>query len=103
VEQSRQFYIGDFEFFKGLGVFSMVVVGGLGSIGGAIIGAVYFDGITYFVPADVLWLRFLSTGIGLLVVLMLLPGGLGAAAGDVRDGALRWLPQSPGPRVAPLP
>jgi branched-chain amino acid transport system permease protein len=102
VEQARQFYIGDFEFFKSLGVFSMVVVGGLGSIGGAIIGAVYFNGITYYVPADVLWLRFLSTGIGLLIVLMLLPGGLGAAFGDLRDGALRWFAKRHGIRVPSL-
>jgi branched-chain amino acid transport system permease protein len=102
VEQSRQFFIGDFEFFKGLGVFAMVVVGGLGSIGGAIIGAVYFRGIAYFVPADVEWLRFLSTGFGLLAVLMLLPGGLGASFGDLRDGALRWIARRHGIRVPSL-
>jgi len=102
VEQSRQFFIGDFEFFKGLGVFSMVVVGGLGSIGGAIVGAVYFRGIAYFVPADVQWLRFLTTGFGLLIVLMLLPGGLGASAGDLRDSALRWYARRRGIRVPSL-
>jgi branched-chain amino acid transport system permease protein len=102
VEQSKQFFIGDFEFFKGLGVFAMVVVGGLGSIGGAIIGAVYFRGIEYFVPADVEWLRFLSTGVGLLGVLMLLPGGLGASLGDLRDGALRWIARRHGIRVPSL-
>lgn len=102
VEQSRQFFIGDFEFFKGLGVFAMVVVGGLGSIGGAIVGAVYFRGIDYFVPADVVWLRFLTTGFGLLAVLMLLPGGLGAACGDVRDAGLRWVALRRGIRVPSL-
>ena len=34
--------------------------------------------------------RSSSTGAGLLLVLMLLPGGLGAAFGDARDGVLRW-------------
>ena len=102
VEQSRQFFIGDFEFFKGLGVFSMVVVGGLGSIGGAIVGAIYFRGIDYFVPADVVWLRFLTTGFGLLAVLMLLPGGLGAAGGDIRDAGLRWIARRKGIRVPSL-
>ena len=102
VVQERQFFIADFEFFKGLGVFSVVVVGGLGSIGGAIIGAAYFRGIVYFIPPDIQWLRFLATGFGLLIVLMLLPGGLGATFGDLRDGALRWVARRRGIRVPSL-
>ncbi|HET9728016.1 MAG TPA: hypothetical protein VFR41_01270, partial [Acidimicrobiia bacterium] len=69
-----------------LQLFAMVVVGGLGSIGGAVLGAVYVFGAQYFLPPE--W-TFLATGFGMLLVLMILPGGLGAALGDARDGLLR--------------
>jgi len=78
----------NFDPIAGLRVFAMVVVGGLGSVGGAVIGAVFVKGIEYFLVQPE-W-AFLSTGVGLLLVLMILPGGLGAALGDARDGILRW-------------
>ncbi len=78
----------NFDPIAGLRVFAMVVVGGLGSIGGAVIGAIFVKGIEYFLVQPQ-W-AFLSTGVGLLLVLMILPGGLGAALGDARDGVLRW-------------
>jgi hypothetical protein len=34
--------------------------------------------------------RFLATGIGLLFILLVLPGGLGAGLAEARDGMLRW-------------
>ena len=80
-------------------VFAMVVVGGLGSIGGAVLGAIYVYGAQYFLPAE--W-GFLSTGVGMLLVLLLMPGGLGAALGDARDGALRWYARRRGIRVPSL-
>ena len=83
----------------GLQVFAMVVVGGLGSIGGAVLGAVYVFGAQYWLPPE--W-GFLSTGVGMLLVLLLMPGGLGAALGDVRDGALRWYARRRGIRVPSL-
>jgi branched-chain amino acid transport system permease protein len=71
----------------GLQIFSMAVVGGLGSIGGVVLGATYVRGVDWFLPAE--W-TFLATGAGLLLVLLLMPGGLAAALGDLRDGVLRW-------------
>ena len=70
---------------ESLAVFSMVVIGGLGSLSGAILGAVYVIGAQYFLPAE---LSFFVGGAGLLIVLLALPGGLGLAA-------------LPGPRRAP--
>jgi branched-chain amino acid transport system permease protein len=84
---------------EGLKIFSMVVVGGLGSMAGAVLGAVFVYGTNWFLPHD--W-TFLSTGIGLLLVLMLLPGGLGAAVGDARDAVLRWYANRRGLRVPSL-
>jgi branched-chain amino acid transport system permease protein len=69
-----------------LRIFAMVVVGGLGSISGAVLGAVFVYGVQYFLPSQ--W-AFLATGAGLLLVLLLVPGGLGAMFGDARDGLLR--------------
>jgi branched-chain amino acid transport system permease protein len=71
----------------GLQLFAMVVVGGLGSIGGAVIGAIYVFSAQYFLPPEY---SLLATGVGMLLVLMIMPGGIGAALGDARDGALRW-------------
>ena len=85
--QQQSISVTLFDPAAGLQVFAMVVVGGLGSIGGAVIGAVYVYGAQYWLPSE--W-GFLSTGAGMLLVLLLMPGGLGAALGDARDGALRW-------------
>jgi branched-chain amino acid transport system permease protein len=71
---------------QSLVVFSMVVIGGLGSVPGALLGATYVRGVEWFVPSNY---RFLATGAGLLLVLMITPGGLGAVLYDVRDWYLR--------------
>ncbi|HXY94847.1 MAG TPA: ATP-binding cassette domain-containing protein, partial [Acidimicrobiia bacterium] len=71
---------------ESLVVFAMVVIGGLGSIPGALLGAFYVRGVTWFLPVE--WQIF-ATGAGLLVVLLVFPGGLGAAFADLRDLYLR--------------
>ena len=45
---------------------------------------------------------FLASGLGLLVVLLVLPGGLGAACGRVRDALLRLRARRAGIRVPSL-
>jgi branched-chain amino acid transport system permease protein len=82
-----------------LEVFATAVVGGLGSAGGAVLGAVYVRSIQWFLPGE--W-QFLATGAGLLLVLLVLPGGLGAALGDARDALLRRLARRKGIRVPSL-
>ncbi|HKE73910.1 MAG TPA: ABC transporter permease [Acidimicrobiales bacterium] len=69
-----------------LTLFTMVVIGGLGSLPGALLGATYVFSIEFFLPPE--W-QFLATGFGLLLVLLLFPSGLGGVLADVRDGALR--------------
>jgi ABC-type branched-subunit amino acid transport system permease subunit len=73
---------------QSLQIFAMVVIGGLGSLPGAVLGAVYIYSIQWFLPNE--W-EFLASGVGLLLVLLLLPGGLGAAIADLRDGLLRFI------------
>jgi branched-chain amino acid transport system permease protein len=97
--QQQSISVTLFDPAAGLQVFAMVVVGGLGSIGGAVLGAVYVYGAQYWLPPE--W-GFLSTGAGMLLVLLLMPGGLGAALGDARDAALRWYARRRGIRVPSL-
>ena len=56
-------------------VVSMVVIGGLGSIDGAVLGAVYLVGIPAMFGTTPT-IQFLTSGLGLLVFILYLPGGL---------------------------
>ena len=71
---------------RSLEVFTMVVIGGLGSLPGALLGATYVHSVDFFLPNE--W-QFLATGVGLLAVLLMFPSGLGGVLADVRDGGLR--------------
>jgi branched-chain amino acid transport system permease protein len=70
-----------------LQTFSMVVIGGLGSVPGAIIGALYVRLAILNLSAP---FALLATGSGLLVILLVMPGGLGRVLFQLRDAALRW-------------
>jgi branched-chain amino acid transport system permease protein len=70
-----------------LRLFSMVVVGGLGSTAGVLVAAAIFITIDFFVSLPSL--RLLTSGIGLLFVLLLLPSGLGGLIYTLRDTLLR--------------
>lgn len=71
-----------------LRIFTMVVIGGLGSLPGAILGAVYVRSIEFFIGGG--W-ALLASGAGILLILLVLPGGLGAGMYRVRDEMLRWV------------
>jgi branched-chain amino acid transport system permease protein len=71
-----------------LRVFSIVVIGGMASVPGAILGAIYVFAMQYYMLPE---FRFLATGFGLLAILLVLPGGLGAGIAEARDAALRWI------------
>jgi branched-chain amino acid transport system permease protein len=72
-----------------LTVFSTSVIGGLGSVPGAVTGVLVFRYLeTITALGD---LRLLITGTGLLVVLYALPGGFGQVMLNVRDRYLRWV------------
>jgi branched-chain amino acid transport system permease protein len=69
-------------------MFSMVVIGGMGSLAGPVLGAVYVRGIQYFLPQT---LQLFATGFGLLILLLVFPGGLGQIFYSIRDRFLRWV------------
>lgn len=73
---------------RSLQAFVMVVIGGLGSVPGVLLGAAAFFGSQYFFSATI---SLLATGLGMLVLLMVAPGGLGQIMYGWRDGLLRWV------------
>jgi branched-chain amino acid transport system permease protein len=66
-------------------LFSGVIIGGLGSQVGAVIGMAYFKGIQYSLPE---WAQFFATSFGLLLILMFVPGGLSTLVFGARDALL---------------
>ena len=74
-------------------IISMVVIGGLGSISGAILGALYLEGLPALFGTSPT-IQFLTSGLGLIAFILYLPGGLGELLhrlGDVVTVAVRSL------------
>lgn len=69
-----------------LEVFAMTVIGGLGSILGALLGVLAFRYLETVLSGE---LRLAVSGVGLLIVLYVLPGGLSQLVYQVRDRVLR--------------
>jgi branched-chain amino acid transport system permease protein len=85
--------ISSFTYNQSIKMFLMVVIGGTGSIAGPLIGAAYvglaeilgggFTGLAAAIFASA------ATGLGVVVVLIAAPGGLGEVAYRIRDAMLR--------------
>jgi len=73
-------------------VFSMAVIGGLESISGALLGVALIEIASDAFPQY----QLLFTGSGLLFILLVLPGGLGAGIQFVRDRLLRVIAERRG-------
>jgi branched-chain amino acid transport system permease protein len=84
---------------ESLGVFTAAVVGGLGSLPGALLGALFLNGGQWVLNDE--W-RLLPSALGVLFVLLALPGGLGGLVYRARDGWLRSLARSRGIAVPSL-
>lgn len=91
---------GSFNPADSITVFSTAVIGGLGSLTGALVGVFLFRYLeTITALGD---LRLALTGFGLLVVLYLLPGGFGQLLFSLRDRALRRIAERRGILVPSL-
>ena len=75
-----------FEPFMSVEAFSHTTIGGLGSLGGAMVGALGLRGLEGELGQQG---KLLLNGIGLLVVLFVIPGGLAAGFSRLRDLAVR--------------
>jgi ABC-type branched-subunit amino acid transport system permease subunit len=89
-------------------IISMVVIGGLGSIPGAILGALYLEGLPAIFGANQT-IQFITSGLGLILFILYLPGGLAELlhrSGDlvamgIRGAQERLSAHRAGPPVAP--
>lgn len=72
-------------------IFSMGVIGGLGSIPGAVLGSGYLSFVDNSPYTTTPITRLFATGAGVLIVLMVIPNGLGGLLYDLRDGLLRFI------------
>lgn len=69
---------------ESLGLIAMVVIGGLGSVPGAILGALYVVGLPA-IFGNTPEIAVATSGIGLLVLLLFMPGGLAQGLYALRD------------------
>jgi branched-chain amino acid transport system permease protein len=101
--QNEGFEPGGFTPAKSLTLFVMAVIGGVGSISGAILGAVYVVGLP-LLPGlrDIDLIDLLTSGLGLLLLLLFLPGGLIEGAHRIRDNLLRRVAAKHGIHVPSL-
>jgi branched-chain amino acid transport system permease protein len=85
---SQQYSESPFTADQSVAVFTAAVVGGVGSLAGSVIGAIFAKGGSWFLPAE--W-QLLPSAVGVLAVLLVLPGGLADGLFKVRDGLARRL------------
>ena len=90
--------VGSYQPVASLEVFSMAVIGGLGSVGGVLLGVFSLRALQN-VSSEY---RLLITGTSLLAVLLVVPGGLGQVAFSVRDWFLKLVARRRGLLVPSL-
>jgi branched-chain amino acid transport system permease protein len=83
-----------------LDVFTTAIIGGIGSITGAIVGVLAFRFLESLQALG--FYRQAVSGAGLLIVLYLLPGGIGQLLFSIRDRYLRWVAERRGILVPSL-
>lgn len=99
INTKELFVVGD-----SLDVVAIAVIGGLGSITGPLVGALWVKGLPAFFPGNDLVPLF-SSGIGLLILLLYVPGGLAQIGYLLRDAlfarvAARASEPEPRPRAS---
>ena len=117
VMDQRGVFYGSFMPDTSVLLFSMAVVGGLGSLTGVVFGVIYVWGVQYLLPQQ--W-SIIVSGLGIVILLLFLPEGLAGLFEMGRDGVLRRVARyrrivvpellppdalgaSPAPEPAPLP
>ncbi len=77
-------------------IFTIAVIGGLASLPGAMLGAALLTFLYYSPLTRLPAVQLLASGVGVLVILLFLPAGLGGLFYDVRDGILRRIAKAKG-------
>ena len=97
VHLTQSFDLASYGPGQSLNVFTAGVVGGLGSLFGGVLGAVYLRGTDWFITEPA-W-QFLSSAVGVLLVLLILPGGLASLVIKLRDRLVGYIvDRRPAPR-----
>ncbi|MGH9113735.1 MAG: ATP-binding cassette domain-containing protein, partial [Acidimicrobiales bacterium] len=97
VHHQQSFDPSSYSAVENLSVLTMVVVGGMSSPTGAVLGAAFLLGTRWFLEPE--W-QILASGVGVLAILLLFPGGLASIVYRVRDGWLRRLARGRGLEVS---
>ena len=79
---SQQAFLPD----QSIQMFIMAVIGGLGSVSGVLLGPLYIGLVKVLLPAE---FQLLAGAVGVLFVLLFIPGGLGSLVYGLRDSFLR--------------
>jgi ABC-type branched-subunit amino acid transport system ATPase component/ABC-type branched-subunit amino acid transport system permease subunit len=88
-----------FTITESLMLVSIVVIGGLGSVAGTVLGAAWVVGLPAFFPDNDL-VPLLTSSIGLLVLLLYFPGGLVQIGYAAREALIGWMERRLGPPPA---
>jgi branched-chain amino acid transport system permease protein len=75
---------------RSISVFTIAVIGGLTSLPGAMLGAIWVEGVPFLFNGSE-FVRLLTSGVGLLLLLLIVPGGLSEIMYRMRDTFLRWV------------
>ncbi len=89
--QQRGLNVDSFAATASVDIFVLAVLGGIGSVNGALLGSLYFNATRYFVT-NPLFAGFLGAG-GTLLLLYAAPGGLVSVVAQMRDAVLRVVAQ----------
>ena len=86
---------------RSIAMFTIAAIGGMTSLPGAVLGAVFVEGIPFLFDGNQN-IRLLTSSVGLLFLLMFVPGGLSQLAYGGRDAFLRWVAARNGIHVPSL-
>ena len=101
--QNRAIADNSFAPEKSIAIFVMTVIGGVASLPGAMLGAIFVKGLPLLpVLRDIELIELLTSGLGLVVVLLFLPGGLAEGIYRIRDNWLRRIAARRGIHVPSL-
>ena len=76
---------------RSVDLFLLAVLGGVGSVPGALLGSAYYNATTYFFPGNLFWEAVKPGAVAFL--LWVQPGGLIALVNQLRDSVLRIMAQ----------
>lgn len=98
----QRFDATSFDPATSLTLLSMVIVGGLGSVPGAILGAVFIFGLPALFPQNDI-VNLAVSGVGLLIFLLYVPGGIVSAVYSARDALVDRIARRAEGRPPPPP